>query len=121
MKQIDNFDGYFVTKDGKIFSTRKTKNFIELKTNVDKKTGYVFVMFNINGKSYRKTVHRIVAKSFIPNPENKEQVNHIDGNKQNNNISNLEWNTRSENMQHAYKTGLNKGVESQNKHSSKNK
>lgn len=51
-------------------------------------------------------VHRLKAIVFIPNIENKEQVNHIDGNKSNNDLSNLEWVTRSENMRHAYRIGL---------------
>ena len=53
-----------------------------------------------------KYVHRIVAKAFIPNPDNKETVNHKDGNKQNNHVDNLEWHTYTENMMHAHKTGL---------------
>lgn len=61
-------------------------------------------------------VHRLVAISFIPNPENKPEVNHIDGNKFNNNISNLEWNTSSENKTHSVSIGLkDKGIERQRK------
>jgi hypothetical protein len=52
------------------------------------------------------TVHRLMMEAFIPNPENKKDINHIDGNKLNNVLSNLEWATRSENMVHMYKTGL---------------
>ena len=56
-----------------------------------------------------RLVHRMVADTWIPNPNGYEQVNHIDGNKDNNSVENLEWATQSQNMRHAYRTGLNKG------------
>ena len=58
---------------------------------------------------YQYLLHRLVAKVFIPNPENKEQVNHIDGNKENASVNNLEWNTNQENQIHAVETGLKPG------------
>lgn len=70
--------------------------------------GYLQVCLTKNGKSKTYTVHRLVAKAFLPNLKNKKQVNHIDGNKENNNIDNLEWVTSSENNKHAFITGLNK-------------
>lgn len=74
-----------------------------LKLQTDHK-GYARVSL---GKRKTLAVHRLVAKSFIPNPQNKPQVNHIDGNKQNNCVENLEWCTNQENQIHAIKTGLN--------------
>lgn len=64
--------------------------------------GYPRIKFH----SKRYSVHRLVAMAFIPNPENKPEVNHIDGNKTNNNVGNLEWVTHSENVKHAVRTGL---------------
>lgn len=65
-----------------------------------------YVLLSVCSKLYR--AHRLVAKVFIPNPNNKPQVNHINGNKQNNKVSNLEWNTSQENVQHAHDIGLHK-------------
>lgn len=74
----------------------------------DNGNGYMYVNLSKNGKYKSVTVHRLVAKAFLEKKPDKNQVNHIDGNKANNNVSNLEWTDRYENMQHAFKTGLNK-------------
>lgn len=67
-------------------------------------TGYALVTMRKNGKAHYEKVHRIVAKVFIPNPENKREVNHIDGDKLNNLVENLEWVTSSENQLHSFYT-----------------
>jgi len=72
--------------------------------------GYKFVSLRIGRNSKSVRINRAVAIAFIPNPDNKPEVNHIDGNKTNNHLSNLEWSTKSENCRHAYKTGLHKGA-----------
>jgi hypothetical protein len=71
--------------------------------------GYNILVLCKGKKAKSFKVHRLVANAFIPNPKNKEQVNHKDGNKQNNKVDNLEWCTCKENMHHAWKTGLYKG------------
>lgn len=68
--------------------------------------GYMLVDMRKNKKRYIKCVHRLVAEAFIPNPNNLPQVNHIDGNKANNNVTNLEWCTCSENQYHAFNNNL---------------
>jgi hypothetical protein len=78
-----------------------------LKPAIDKK-GYKRVAIMINGKLTTLKVHRVVAMAFIENVNNKPQVNHKDGNKLNNAITNLEWVSNSENVKHAYKNGLSK-------------
>ena len=72
------------------------------------KDGYKFLDLYKNGKGQIMRVHRLVSMAFIKNPENKSQVNHINGIKYDNNIDNLEWSTSHENMQHAFRTGLQK-------------
>lgn len=109
-KDIRGFEGaYVISNTGKVLSIprRGTKHRIptlrSLSLNHD---GYVKVRLIYNGRDETCRVHRLVAEAFIPNPENKETVNHIDGNKQNNNVENLEWADRREQMLHAYKNNL---------------
>ena len=68
--------------------------------------GYLQVKFIINNRVYHKYIHRMVAEAFIPNPNNYTDVNHKDGNKQNNSVENLEWTTHSQNIAHAINAGL---------------
>jgi len=76
-----------------------------LEHNIDRK-GYHRAGLNKDSKRKYEGIHRLVAKLFIENPENKPEVNHMDGDKSNNHYTNLEWVTRSENMKHAVETGL---------------
>lgn len=79
-------------------------------TNDVNHNGYCRVLLSMKGKSKHFSVHRLVAEAFIPNPQNKPQINHIDGNKSNNSVENLEWCTASENQIHARLEGLNQMV-----------
>ena len=67
---------------------------------------YWYARFKLGGKARVFVIHRMVAKAFVPNPENLPEVNHIDGNRVNNHYSNLEWCTHQQNMQHAVRLGL---------------
>ena len=98
MKDIPGWEGlYACDTEGKIWSYRTNKFLSPTKS----KKGYLHVTFTNNGKRYDYRVHRLIAMTFLDNPENKEQVNHIDGNKLNNYLSNLEWCTAEENIEHA--------------------
>lgn len=90
---------YRNTKKGKVLCS-------QIKTARNKQ--YLTVTATVNKKQKHFYVHRLLAKAFIPNPLNKPQVNHIDGNGSNNDLNNLEWVTASENIRHAYETGLMK-------------
>jgi HNH endonuclease/NUMOD4 motif/NUMOD1 domain len=94
-------EDYFVSSLGRF----KNKKGIIMKEYKPHHSGYIYLRVNIQ----KYALHRLVAQTFIPNLENKPFVNHIDGNKTNNSVSNLEWCTCSENNSHNYKSGLNKG------------
>ena len=79
---------------------------IKIKNQTINRYGYMTSKLCFQGKCRRLTIHRLVAKAFIPNPNNYSQVNHIDGNKKNNTISNLEWVSAAQNTKHAWDTGL---------------
>lgn len=115
-KEIKGYEGkYIISNYGEIISLPRYKQnksklqYVEPKEilrYVNPKNGYVYVQLwnNANYKNIR--LHKLVAQTFIPNKDNKPQINHIDGNKQNNRVDNLEWCTSSENIKHAYKIGL---------------
>jgi len=121
-KVITEFPNYKIGKDGIVYSKRKgwrnpvtktwktEENWKAIRPVLDKAIGYhiVTLIRYDNGIRIKKNqfIHRLLCKAFISNPENKAHVNHIDGNKINNNLSNLEWSTEKENSQHAVRTGL---------------
>lgn len=118
-KEIKGYEGlYEVSTNGmvrriaRVVSRKRYGNFflkekeLALDTN---KYGYMQVPLTKNGKRQQKLVHRLVLSTFFPiNNEEEMQVNHIDGNKRNNNLSNLEWNTLQENITHSIKIGHRK-------------
>ena len=104
-KKIDGYENYEVSNFG--FVRNLNYNKIKILINREDNHGYLHIDLCKNSKVKTFKIHRLVAKSFIPNPENKSQVNHIDGNKKNNTVDNLEWNTAKENIIHSYKIGLN--------------
>ena len=102
---------YTVTINGDIYSLnygRSGKKKKLVPCGCKDKTGYLYVNLYYKKKLHRKLIHRLVAMSCLPNPENKPEVNHKDGNKKNNKATNLEWVTEKENTYHAYKTKLRK-------------
>lgn len=104
-KQIENYPKYEIDEYGNIYSNYAVSNGSKriLRSNGN---GYLYLRLSNNGVISNEYVHRLVAKTFIPNPDNKPEINHMDGNKSNNHVSNLEWCTSSENKKHAIRTGL---------------
>lgn len=117
MRDIKGYEGlYAITKNGRVWSYPKKygktdgqwlKPFIQSKKRVN---GTVYSLASVGLRKNKKRklflVHRLIAETYIPNPEKKPQVNHINCNSLKNYVDNLEWATRQENMQHAYDNGL---------------
>lgn len=100
---IKSLDREVICKNGTVLYVKG-----KFKNKINHNRGYLMVALYKNNKSKNLYIHRLVAEAFIPNNDNKKTVNHIDGNKHNNNVENLEWATYTENNHHAFKTGLNK-------------
>ena len=102
------FENIYVNEDDlEIYKKTKTGRIIKLSKWVDS-LGYYMVAFRCNGKKHWRRVHRLIAETLIPNPNNRPQVNHIDGNKLNCSIDNLEWCTNKYNTKEAYDNNLYK-------------
>lgn len=101
MIPIKGFEDYLIGEAGEVFSVRKGRL---LKPCLNE-NGYLYISFWKHNRQQSRTVHRLVAEAYIPNPDNKPIVNHLDANRSNPHKDNLEWRTQSENVKHAYNLG----------------
>ena len=106
MKEAKIFNDYSITDEGDVYSYKKGSIYKMVGGYISRSRKYRAVYLTINGIARTCYIHRLVAEAFIPNPNNYPQINHIDGNPLNNHVSNLEWCTPSQNIKHAYDTGL---------------
>lgn len=114
-RPIEGWDSYLVSNFGRVKSLKNCRGCaVKILRPCLNASDYLIVNVCKNGKMIARAVHRLVAKAFIPNPDNKPQVNHIDGCKINAYVGNLEWSTAQENTQHSFDTGLNVAQKGEN-------
>jgi hypothetical protein len=107
---LEGYEHYLISEDGKVYNTLSTQRKLlhtpnELKSYPNKNTGYYTVVLRNGIKAKSMYVHRLVASTYIKNPLNLPEVNHINHNKYDNSVSNLEWVTKKQNIQHRNKNG----------------
>ncbi|ATC61752.1 NUMOD4 motif-containing HNH endonuclease [Pseudolactococcus raffinolactis] len=116
-KDVLGYEGYYQVSNCGRIRTVENRPYMEQQYDLDlykqhflspskSPNGYRHITFCVNGIKKTKSIHRIVAEAFLPNHSDKPEVNHIDGNKENNHVENLEWCTASDNQRHAFRTGL---------------
>lgn len=100
-----NYHNYYVSDQGLVYSFERNRWLKPSKQVMNgKETGYLCQTLKVGDKIIRHYIHRLVATIYLPNPDNKPWVNHIDGDRSNNAVHNLEWSTISENIKHSFNT-----------------
>jgi hypothetical protein len=97
-KVMSGYPNYIITNDGKVYNSQRNKYLVPTKSD----GGYMFIGISDGKKRVNFSVHRLVALLFLNNPNSLPEVNHIDFDKTNNNVANLEWVSRSDNMKHNF-------------------
>lgn len=111
MAKLENYSKYEFNEDGTVLALNWKGSKIKKLMTPALSGGYLKTVFvNDDGKNVSITVHRMIAKAFIPNPHNKSEVNHINGIKTDNRVENLEWVTHQENIIHAFKNNLENNI-----------
>ncbi len=119
-------DTHLITTDGRVFRKTRLPRLVSgriLRGNwlkpCNNARGYLHYAISVNGRALTQTVHRLVAKTFLPNPDNLPEVNHKNGNKKDNRVGNLEWCTSSHNSKHSFANGLQVPKRGEQTHSHK--